>query len=68
MYERLKFLGEAEASGFGAINKSLYSAVFSARQKKELISELNRWIYVYQIDKDGFHSNINFWFFFSFDS
>lgn len=32
--------------------------------KKKLISELNRWIYVYQIDKDGFHRHIKFWFFF----
>lgn len=55
-------MGEAEANGFGAINKSLYSAVFP--DKKKLISELNRWIYVYQIDKDGFHRHIKFWFFF----
>lgn len=56
-------MGEAEANGFGAINKSLYSAVFPDKKKK-LISELNRWIYVYQIDKDGFHRHIKFWFFF----
>lgn len=27
------FLGEAEANGFGAINKSLYSAVFPDKKK-----------------------------------
>lgn len=51
-------MGEAEANGFGAINKSLYSAVFPYKKKK-LISELNRWIYVYQIDKDGFHKAVH---------